>query len=230
MLGAGSGARRAGAGDARRAGRGRCGAAGGRPGRQDDGYGGPHAKCGGGDQASYAGSRAKTVTHGPGPGARCAGPGITARRMRARLRAARLSSWAWPATSLSPGLAEMIALAGAEVSFGSAAGAAGRTWPGSPSSARTIERSAEAAGAAARAAAGRRGRRAPCPARSSRCPRPSRSRTCCMPRSTAPACRSAPAKPRAGRAKTRTAAGRDQGDQARPVLHRLPASMMMAGR
>jgi hypothetical protein len=51
----------------------------------------------------------------------------------------------------SPGLAEMIALAGAEVSFGRAAGLiAGLA--GITVSARTIERSAEAAGAAARAA------------------------------------------------------------------------------
>ena len=57
------------------------------------------------------------------------------------------------AASLSPGLAEMTALAGAEVSFARAAallaGLAGVTL-----SARTIERSAEATGAAARTAAG----------------------------------------------------------------------------
>jgi hypothetical protein len=55
--------------------------------------------------------------------------------------------------SLSAGLAEMIALAGAEVSFARAAGLLSGL-AGITLSARTIERSAEASGAAARAAAG----------------------------------------------------------------------------
>ena len=54
--------------------------------------------------------------------------------------------------SLSPGLAEMTALAGAEVSFARAAGLLSGL-AGVTISARTIERSAEATGAAARAAA-----------------------------------------------------------------------------
>ncbi len=54
--------------------------------------------------------------------------------------------------SLSPGLAEMTALAGAEVSFARAAGLLAAL-AGITISARTIERSAEASGAAARAAA-----------------------------------------------------------------------------
>ena len=54
----------------------------------DDGYAGPHVKCGSGHQAGYAGRRPKTVTTvlGPVPVMRawyhCA-------RMRARLRAPR---------------------------------------------------------------------------------------------------------------------------------------------
>jgi hypothetical protein len=55
-------------------------------------------------------------------------------------------------TSLSPGLAEMIARAGAEVPFGKAA-ALLKDLAGIAVSARTVERSAEASGAAARAAA-----------------------------------------------------------------------------
>jgi hypothetical protein len=118
---------------------------------QDDGYCGPRAGCGGcGGQAAYAGSRPRTVTtvlgavtlarawyhcpacrHGFAP--RDAGLGLL------------------PAGALSPGLAEMAALAGAETSFGRAAGLiAGLA--GITVSARTVERSAEASGAAARAA------------------------------------------------------------------------------
>ena len=67
MLGLGRGAGRAGAGDARRADRGRRPAAAGRAGRRGDGYAGPHAQCGGGHQAAYAGRRDKTVTTVLGP-------------------------------------------------------------------------------------------------------------------------------------------------------------------
>ena len=54
-------------------------------------------------------------------------------------------------TPLSPGLAEMIARAGAEVSFGKAA-ALLADLAGVAVNAKTVERSAEASGAAARAA------------------------------------------------------------------------------
>jgi hypothetical protein len=60
----------------------------------DDGYGGPHAKCGNGHQACYAGCRAKTVTTVLG---RCGwrGPGTTAQSAVAGSRPAT-SGWAWP--------------------------------------------------------------------------------------------------------------------------------------
>jgi hypothetical protein len=115
----------------------------------DDGYAGPHVKCGAGHQAGYAGSRPKTVSTvlGPVQVARawyhCAGCG--------RGFAPRDEQLGVAGTVLSPGLAEMIARAGAEVPFGKAAalmaGLAGITV-----SARTAERSAEASGAAARKA------------------------------------------------------------------------------
>ncbi len=60
-------------------------------------------------------------------------------------------------TPLSPGLAEMIARAGAEVPFGKAA-ALLADLAGVTVSARTVERSAEASGAAARQGRCRRGR------------------------------------------------------------------------
>ncbi len=116
-----------------------------------DGYCGPDAKCPGcGGQARYAGGRAKTITTVLGPVTlarawyHCAAckRGFAPRGQQLGLL---------PSGSLSPGLAEMTALAGAEVSFARAAaliaGLAGITI-----SPRTIERSAEAAGAAARAA------------------------------------------------------------------------------
>jgi hypothetical protein len=118
---------------------------------QDNGYAGPRAGCGCGGQAVYAGSRPKTVTTVLGPVRitrawyHCAAcqHGFAPRDRQLGLRASG---------ALSPGLAEMSALAGAEVSFTRAAalmaGLAGVTL-----SPRTIERSAEAAGAAARAAA-----------------------------------------------------------------------------
>jgi hypothetical protein len=117
----------------------------------EDGYHGPHAGCGCGGQAVYAGRRDKTVTTVLG----------AVRITRAWYHCAQCRHGFAPrdqqlgvgAASLSPGLAEMTALAGAEVSFARAAallaGLAGVTL-----SARTIERSAEATGAAARTAAG----------------------------------------------------------------------------
>jgi hypothetical protein len=117
----------------------------------DDGYAGPRVKCGAGHQAGYAGSRPKSVTTVLGPVLvmrawyHCAGCG--------RGFAPRDDQLGVAGTSLSPGLAEMIARAGAEVPFGTAAalvaGLAGITV-----NARTVERSAEATGAAVRAAAG----------------------------------------------------------------------------
>ncbi len=115
-----------------------------------DGYAGPRAGCGCGGQAVYAGSRDKTITTVLGPVRitrawyHC---GQCRHGFAPRDRQLGISSG-----SLSPGLAEMTALAGAEVSFARAAallaGLAGITI-----SARTIERSAEATGAAARTAA-----------------------------------------------------------------------------
>lgn len=117
----------------------------------EDGYCGPRAGCGHGHQGVYAGCRDKTVTTVLGP--------VTLRR--AWYHCAECSHGLAPrddqlgvaGATLSPGLAEMIALAGAEVSFGRAAGLISGL-AGITVSARTIERSAEASGAAARAAAG----------------------------------------------------------------------------
>jgi hypothetical protein len=115
-----------------------------------DGYAGPHAGCGNGHQAVYAGRRDKTITTVLGP--------VTLRRAwyhcgqcRHGL-APRDQQLGVAGTSASPGLAEMIALAGAEVSFARAAGLLSGL-AGITVSARTIERSAEATGADARAAA-----------------------------------------------------------------------------
>lgn len=114
-----------------------------------DGYCGPRAGCGHGHQAAYGGVRDKTVTTVLGP--------VTLHRAWyhcAECRhgfAPRDQQLGVAGATRSPGLAEMTALAGAEVSFarsaGLLAGLAGITL-----SARTIERSAEASGAAARAA------------------------------------------------------------------------------
>ncbi len=115
-----------------------------------DGYAGPHAKCPDGHQAGYAGARDKTITTVLGPVTlsrawyHCAAceHGFAPRDAQLGLL---------PGGALSPGLAEMTALAGAEVSFARAAGLiAGLA--GVTISPRTIERSAEATGAAARAA------------------------------------------------------------------------------
>jgi hypothetical protein len=116
----------------------------------EDGYCGPRAECGGcGGQAVYAGCRDKTVTTVLGP--------VTLRRAWYQCAgcrhgfAPRDQQLGVPGCSLSPGLAEMIALVGAEVSFARAAGLlAGLA--GISVSARTVERSAEATGAAAREA------------------------------------------------------------------------------
>ena len=115
----------------------------------DDGYCGPHARCGSGHQASYAGRRDKTITTVLGPvritraWQHCAACG--------RGSAPRDRQLGLPGSSLSPGLTEMTALAGAEVSFARAAGLLSGL-AGITLSARTIERSAEACGAAARSA------------------------------------------------------------------------------
>ena len=115
----------------------------------DDGYAGPHAKCGAGHQAGYAGRRAKTIStvlgqvrvtrawyHCPG-----CGHGF----------APRDEQLGTAGTSLSPGLTQMIARAGSEVPFGKAAGLLADL-AGVTVTAKTAERSAEASGAAARAA------------------------------------------------------------------------------
>jgi hypothetical protein len=114
-----------------------------------DGYAGPQAKCPDGHQAAYAGSRDKTIITTLGP----------VRISRAWYHcgdckhgfAPRDQQLGVAGTTESPGLAEMNALAGAEVSFARAgrllSGLAGLTI-----SPRTIERSAEASGGAARAA------------------------------------------------------------------------------
>jgi hypothetical protein len=115
----------------------------------DDGYAGPHAKCASGHQAGYAGSREKTLTTVLGP----------VRVRRAWYHCAECGHGFAPrdeqlgvaGTPLSPGLAEMIARAGAEVPFGKAA-ALLADLTGIAVSAKTIERSAESSGAAARAA------------------------------------------------------------------------------
>jgi hypothetical protein len=115
----------------------------------DDGYAGPHVKCGAGHQAGYAGRRPKTVSTVLGP--------VQVARARYRCRdcergfAPRDEQLGVAGTSLSPGLAEMIARAAAEVPFGKAA-ALIKDLAGVAVSAKTVERSAEASGAAARAA------------------------------------------------------------------------------
>ncbi len=115
----------------------------------DDGYAGPHAKCGAGHQAVFAGRRPKAITTVLGPVRvsrawyHCpeCGHGFAPRDEQLGITRA----------PLSPGLAEMIARAGAEVPFGKAA-ALIKDLAGIAVSAKTIERSAEASGAAARVA------------------------------------------------------------------------------
>jgi Uncharacterised protein family (UPF0236) len=115
----------------------------------EDGYCGPRAGCSCGRQAGYAGGRDKTVATVLGP--------VTLRRAWYHCREchsgfAPKDEQLGVAGTVSAGLAEMIALAGAEVSFARAAGLLSGL-AGISVSARTIERSAEASGAAARAAA-----------------------------------------------------------------------------
>jgi hypothetical protein len=114
-----------------------------------DGYAGPHAKCARGHQAAFAGCRAKAITTVLG----------AVRVMRAWYHcrecghgfAPRDEQLGVAGTSLSPGLTQMIARAGAEVPFGKAA-ALLADLAGVTVTARTVERSAEASGASARAA------------------------------------------------------------------------------
>ena len=115
----------------------------------EDGYCGPHARCGCGRQAAYAGIRDKTVTTVLGA-VRTARAWYHCPECRHGF-APRDRQLGVGGGSLSPGLTEMTALAGAEVSFARAAGLL-TGLAGITVSARTIERSAEAAGAAARSA------------------------------------------------------------------------------
>jgi hypothetical protein len=116
----------------------------------DEGYAGPHAKCGHGHQAGYAGARAKTITTVLGPVQvmrawyHCGECGHGFAPLDERLGVA--------GTPLSPGLTQMIARGGAEVPFGKAATLI-KDLAGVAVSAKTVERSAEAPGATARAAA-----------------------------------------------------------------------------
>ena len=99
---------------------------------QDDGYAGPRAGCGCGGQAVYAGSRPKTVTTVL---ARCASPGITVPPASTGFAPRDRQLGLRASGALSPGLAEMSALAGAEVSFTRAAapdGGPGRRHPQPP--------------------------------------------------------------------------------------------------
>jgi hypothetical protein len=76
----------------------------------DDGYAGPHAKCGYGHQAGYAGRRAKTITTVLGP-VRLARAWYHCREC-GRGFAPRDCQLAGAGTSLSPGLTQMIARVG----------------------------------------------------------------------------------------------------------------------
>jgi hypothetical protein len=116
-----------------------------------DGYAGPHVKCGAGHQAGYAGSRPKTVSTVLGP-VRVTRAWYHCRECEGGF-APRDEQLGVAGASLSPGLAEMVARAGAEVPFARAA-ALVKDLAGVAVSARTAERSAEACGAAARTAAG----------------------------------------------------------------------------
>ncbi len=80
-----------------------------------DGYAGPHAKCASGHQAVFAGRRPKAITTVLGP--------VQVTRAWYHCRecghgfAPRDAQLGTAGTSLSPGLAEMIARVGAEVPF-----------------------------------------------------------------------------------------------------------------
>lgn len=114
-----------------------------------NGYAGPHARCPHGHQADYAGVRDKSVTTVLGP----------VRIPRAWYHcgeckhgfAPRDAQLGLGRAAASPGVTEMVALAGAEVSFARAADLIAAL-AGITLSAKTIERSAEDSGAAARAA------------------------------------------------------------------------------
>jgi hypothetical protein len=114
------------------------------------GYCGPRAGCGCGWPADYAGCRPKTISTVLGP--------VTISRAWYHCGqcrhgfAPRDQQLGVAGTPLSPGLAEMIARAGAEVPFATAAGLLA-SLAGVSVNARTVQRSAEASGAAARAAA-----------------------------------------------------------------------------
>jgi hypothetical protein len=116
----------------------------------EDGYCGPRARCPDGHQAVYAGVRDKTLATVLGP--------VQAARAWYHCGeckhgfAPRDDQLGVAGTSLSPGLTQMIARAGAEVPFGKAA-ALLEDLAGITVSPRTVERSAEATGAAARQAA-----------------------------------------------------------------------------
>ncbi len=184
----------------------------------EDGYAGPHAKCPDGHQAVYAGVTGQGRQHRARPGHGDAGL-VSLRRSAAAGSPPATSSSGVAGTALSPGLAEMTALAGAEVSFARAAGLLSGL-AGITLSAKTVERSAEASGASARAAAGAEAAairaRAVVPL-----PPPGPVPDMLYARWTAPACPSAPARPRAARARART--GRPApARSSSPVLHRVP--------
>jgi hypothetical protein len=115
----------------------------------DDGYRGPRIGCGQGHQAVFAGCRAKAIDTAVGriqltrAWYHCTACGHGHAPRDAELGVAG---------SLSPGLAEMIALAASQVSFAAAAGLIGRL-AGIQVTVKRVERSAEASGAAARKAA-----------------------------------------------------------------------------
>jgi hypothetical protein len=116
----------------------------------EDGYAGPHATCGAGHQADYAGRRARTITTVLGP-VRVARAWYHCGACRHGF-APRDAELGVAGAAQSPGLAEMIARAGAEVPFGTAA-ALIKDLAGITVSTKTAERAAEASGAAARQAA-----------------------------------------------------------------------------
>ena len=183
----------------------------------EDGYAGPHVKCGAGHQAGYAGSRPKTVSTVLGP--------VRVTRAWYHCRecghgfAPRDEQLGVAGTSLSPGLAEMIARAGAEVPFGKAA-ALLADLAGVAVSARTVERSAEASGAAARAAGAAEAAAAARPDDPPAAPaRAGPGHAVCRGRRhRRPGPRQRDRRPARARART---AGRHPRDQARPVLHRV---------
>ena len=137
----------------------------------EDGYAGPHAKCGGRPPGRLRGRPGQDRHHGARPGHAVAGPGITARQCGHGFAPRDERARAWPAASLSPGLAEMIALAGAEVSFARAAAPDRR--PGRDHRQRPDDRAVRRGHRRGRPGSGSgRGRRDPRPRDRARCPRP----------------------------------------------------------